>query len=42
VLRTFVRVKDRDDLDACVAVLEPEDVRAEFDLAFRRFARAST
>jgi type I restriction enzyme R subunit len=40
VLRTFVRVKDRDDLDACVAVLEPEDVRAEFELAFRRFAQS--
>lgn len=40
VLRTFVRVKDRDDLDACVATLEPEDVRAEFELAFRRFAQS--
>ena len=25
-------MKDKDDLEACVAVLEPEDVRAEFDL----------
>ncbi len=40
VLRTFVRVKDRDDLDACVAILEPADVRAEFALAFRRFAQS--
>jgi len=39
-IRVFVRVKDKDDLDACVAVLEPEDVRAEFDLAFRRFAQS--
>ena len=39
-MRTFVRVKDKDDLDACVAVLEPEDVRAEFDLAFKRFAQS--
>lgn len=39
-MRTFVRVKDKDDLDACVAVLEPADVRAEFDLAFRRFAQS--
>jgi hypothetical protein len=31
-------VKDKDDLDACVAVLEPEDVRAEFDAAFKRFS----
>ena len=28
------------DLDACVRVLEPEDVRAGFDLAFRRFSRS--
>lgn len=40
VVRTFVRVKDKDDLDACVAVLEPADVRAEFDLAFKRFAQS--
>jgi type I restriction enzyme R subunit len=39
-LRFFVRVKDKDDLDACVAVLEPEDVRAEFDLAFKRFSQS--
>lgn len=39
-LRFFVRVKDKDDLEACVAVLEPEDVRAEFDQAFRRFSES--
>lgn len=39
-MRVFVRVKDKDDLDACVVVLEPEDVRAEFDLSFRRFAQS--
>lgn len=39
-MRVFVRVKNKDDLDACVAVLEPEDVRAESDLAFRRFAQS--
>jgi type I restriction enzyme R subunit len=39
-LRIFIGVKDKDDLDACVAVLEPEDVRAEFDLAFRRFSQS--
>ncbi|WP_437304283.1 type I restriction endonuclease subunit R [Sorangium sp. So ce388] len=39
-VRFFVRVKDRDDLDACVAVLEPEDVRAEFDAAFKRFSQS--
>jgi type I restriction enzyme R subunit len=39
-LRFFVNVKNKDDLDACVAVLEPEDVRAEFDQAFKRFAQS--
>jgi len=39
-MRFFVRVKDKDDLDVCVAVLEPEDIRAEFDLAFKRFAQS--
>jgi type I restriction enzyme R subunit len=37
-MRFFVRVKDKDDLDACVNVLLPEDVRAEFSQAFLRFA----
>ncbi|KYG02153.1 DEAD/DEAH box helicase [Sorangium cellulosum] len=36
----FARVKDKDDLDACIAVLEPEDVRAEFDAAFKRFSQS--
>jgi len=40
VLRFFLRVADRDDLEACIAVLSPEDARAEFDLAFRRFAQS--
>src|SRR5580658_7101362 len=39
-MRVFVRVRDKDDLESCVAVLEPEDVRADFDLAFRRFAES--
>jgi type I restriction enzyme R subunit len=39
-LRIFVTVKDKDDLDACVTVLEPEDVRAEFDRAFKRFSQS--
>ena len=33
-------VADTNDLDACVRVLEAEDVRAGFDLAFRRFSRS--
>jgi type I restriction enzyme R subunit len=36
----FVRVADRNDLTACVNVLEPEDVRAEFQVAFRRFGKS--
>jgi type I restriction enzyme, R subunit len=39
-LRFFVRVKDKDDLEACVTALEAEDVRSEFDLAFKRFAQS--
>ncbi len=39
-LRFFQKVKDPDDLEACVAVLEPEDVRAEFDRAFRAFSES--
>ncbi len=39
-LRFFVRVKDKDDLDACLAVLEPEDVRAQFDEAFKKFSQS--
>ena len=39
-MRFFQSVEDKADLDACVRVLEPEDVRAEFDLAFRRFSQS--
>jgi type I restriction enzyme R subunit len=39
-MRIFVRVKDKGDLDACVAVLEPEGVRTAFATAFRRFAQS--
>ncbi|WNG32982.1 type I restriction endonuclease subunit R [Archangium violaceum] len=39
-LRFFQKVKDKDDLDACVAVLEPEDVRAHFNQAFRAFSES--
>jgi type I restriction enzyme R subunit len=40
VLRFFTTVHDKQDLNACVALLEPEDVRAEFDVAFRRFSQS--
>ena len=36
----FARVKDRNDLDQCVAVLEPEDVRTDFEAAFRGFGQS--
>ena len=39
-MKFFQTVADRNDLDACVRVLEPEDVRAAFDLAFRRFSQS--
>jgi type I restriction enzyme R subunit len=40
VRRFFLRVADKDDLEACLSVLRPEDVRAEFDVAFRRFTQS--
>ncbi|MBI5510438.1 MAG: type I restriction endonuclease subunit R [Deltaproteobacteria bacterium] len=39
-LRYFQKVADKSDLHECVAVLEPEDVRADFDQAFRRFSQS--
>ena len=39
-MKFFQPVADTNDLDACVQVLEPEDVRAAFDLAFRRFSQS--
>ena len=39
-MRFFQSVADPNDLNACVQVLEPEDVRAAFDLAFRRFSQS--
>jgi type I restriction enzyme R subunit len=39
-LRFFVNVRNKEDLDACVAILQPEDVRAEFDQAFKRFSQS--
>lgn len=31
---------NKDNLDACIQVLEPEDVRLEFDTAFKKFAQS--
>ena len=39
-MKFFQTVADTNDLNACVRVLEPEDVRATFDLAFRRFSQS--
>jgi len=39
-MRFFVGLKDKDDLDACVAALAAEDVRANFDQAFKRFSQS--
>jgi len=35
----FRAVEDKSDLEACLRVLEAEDTRAAFDLAFRRFSQ---
>ena len=39
-LRFFQKVKDKNDLDACVSVLEPEDSRAAFNQGFRAFSES--
>jgi type I restriction enzyme R subunit len=39
-LRFFRKLADKGDLHACVDALAAEDVRAEFDLAFRRFSES--
>ncbi|MDP1822765.1 MAG: type I restriction endonuclease subunit R [Archangium sp.] len=39
-MRVFDGVKDKNNLDDCVAMLEPEDVRANFDEKFRGFAES--
>lgn len=39
-MKFFGTVADTSDLDACVRVLEPDDVRAAFDLVFRRFSQS--
>jgi type I restriction enzyme R subunit len=39
VMRYFEGV-DRNDAEACLRVVEPEDVRAEFEAAFRRFGQS--
>jgi len=38
-LRFFDRV-NREDIEACIKVLESEDVRIEFDITFRRFSKS--
>lgn len=40
VMRFFVRVSDKDSLQDCVAVLAPDDVRAEFEQSWKRFAQS--
>ena len=37
-MRFFNSVRYRNDLEQCIAVLAPEDIRAEFQIAFRRFS----
>ncbi len=39
-MRFFSSVRNKSDLEQCVAVLAPEDVRAEFQVAFRRFSQS--
>ena len=37
----LLSVEDPNDVEACVQVLEPENVRVEFDLAFNRCSQSS-
>jgi type I restriction enzyme, R subunit len=39
-LRFFNKVKDKNDLNECVNVLKPEDVRAQFDEAFLAYSES--
>ncbi len=39
VVRFFDKV-DKNNLEACIKILEPEDVRAEFDVVFKRFSQS--
>lgn len=39
VMRFFAN-RDRNDAEACLAAIEAEDVRAQFDAAFRRFGQS--
>jgi len=39
VMRMFEKV-NRKDLESCLRILEPEDRRAEFEMAFRRFTQS--
>jgi len=38
-VRFFDKV-DKNNLEACIKILEPEDVRAEFDVVFKRFSQS--
>lgn len=39
VMRFFDKV-DKSDLESCIKILEPEDIRADFDMAFKRFSQS--
>lgn len=39
-MRFFAGLRDKGDLGRAIDVLEPEDVRSEFELAFRRFSQS--
>jgi len=40
VLDFFRGVKDKNDMESLLAVIEPEDARAEFDMAFKKFSQS--
>ncbi len=40
VLDFFRGVNDKNDMESLLAVIEPEDARAEFDMAFKKFSQS--
>ncbi|MEZ5814852.1 MAG: type I restriction endonuclease subunit R [Alphaproteobacteria bacterium] len=40
VMTFFHNVSDKNDMEALLSVIEPEDIRAEFDMAFKKFLQS--
>ncbi len=40
IVMSFFDKIDKNDIELCIKILEPEDIRADFDLKFRRFSQS--